>query len=91
VLEYAGVRLSCVATEVMGVSGRQMMRSKDKPMPTRWAEAPVLRKALDGRDMSAFPTAKHLASWAASAFAPAKTSPSANARTRKAHRGCVPP
>ena len=60
VLEDAGVKLSCVATDVMGVSGRQMMRALIEGQADADALAelakgklrkklPALRKALDGR------------------------------------------
>jgi transposase len=59
-LEDAGVKLSCVATDVMGVSGRQMMRAliDGHADPDALAELakgklrkklPELRKALQGR------------------------------------------
>jgi transposase len=59
-LEDAGVKLSCVATDVMGVSGRQMMRAlidgqADADALAELAKGklrkklPALRKALDGR------------------------------------------
>ena len=60
VLEDAGVKLSCVATDVTGVSGRQMMRALIEGQADADALAelakgklrkklPALRKALDGR------------------------------------------
>ena len=60
VLEDAGVKLSCVATDVMGVSGRQMMRALIEGQADADALAelakgklrkklPALRMALDGR------------------------------------------
>ena len=60
VLEDAGVKLSCVATDVMGVSGRQMMRAlidgqadadalADLAKGKLRKKLPALRKALDGR------------------------------------------
>ncbi|MBA3421209.1 MAG: IS110 family transposase, partial [Thermoleophilaceae bacterium] len=60
VLEDAGVKLACVATDVMGVSGRAMMRAliEGNADPGALAELakgklriklPALRKALSGR------------------------------------------
>jgi transposase len=60
ILEDAGVKLSCVATDVMGVSGRQMMRAlidgqADAEALAQLAKGklraklPALRKALEGR------------------------------------------
>jgi transposase len=59
-LEDAGVKLSCVATDVMGVSGRLMMRSlidgqvdaealAELAKGKLRAKLPALRKALEGR------------------------------------------
>ena len=59
-LEDAGVKLSCVATDVMGVSGRQMMRALIERQADAAALAelargrlrrklPALREALEGR------------------------------------------
>jgi transposase len=59
-LEDAGVKLSCVATDVMGVSGRQMLRALIEGQADAEALAelakgklrkklPALRKALEGR------------------------------------------
>jgi transposase len=59
-LEDAGVKLSCVATDVMGVSGRQMLRAliageADADALAQLAKGklrkklPALRKALEGR------------------------------------------
>jgi len=59
-LEDAGVKLSCVATDVMGVSGRQMMRAlidgqadaealAELAKGKLRAKLPALRKALEGR------------------------------------------
>jgi transposase len=60
VLEDAGVKLSCVATDVMGVSGRAMMRAliegnadadalAELAKGKLRAKLPALRKALEGR------------------------------------------
>lgn len=60
VLEDAGVKLACVATDIMGVSGRQMMRAlisgeQDPEALSELAKGklrkklPALRKALQGR------------------------------------------
>src|SRR5207245_2266702 len=60
VLEDAGIKLATVASDILGVSGRAMLGA----LVAGTTDPAVLAEEI-GTDMTAFPSDRHLASWAA--------------------------
>jgi transposase len=86
-LEDTGIKLDCVATDILGKSGRAMLDAlvAGTTDPEILANLAKGKPAEIGIDMSVFPTARHLASWAA--MCPGNDQSAGKRRSGKTRKG----